>query len=335
MGDSSPGGELPGSFPRLRGKVRMGASRSLRREKAVGAVQFVARRDPAAPSAATESSALTHRTPSAVQSDDVGPHAPAAPVGPFQPWRYLYRLPVLLVLVVIGLPVLLVALVPGIRSVPLAGRSLGWRVQRRYARLLVRVLGMRMVIDGEPPEAPALVVANHISWFDIPLLHALAPMWLVAKHDIRDWLFIGWLARAVGTIFIARGDESSRKRASRRMTALLKRGRIVGIFPEGGIRPERGVNRFHARLFASAVRAGVPVVPVAIRYWRDGDVHDERVFGPGSTFLGLLVSMLARPACDAQLIVGQPLDSVGVSRRELALTSQARVTEMYGHAASR
>jgi 1-acyl-sn-glycerol-3-phosphate acyltransferase len=260
---------------------------------------------------------------------------PSAPVGPYQPWRYLYRVPTLLVLGVVGLPVLLAALLPGIRDIPVAGRGLGWRVQRRYARLLVRATGVRMRIIGDPPPSPALVVANHISGFDIPLLHALAPMWLVAKHDIRDWPLVGWLASVVGTIFIARGDESSRRRAARRMTALLKKGRIVGLFPEGGIRPERGVNRFHARLLSPAVRAGVPLVPVAIRYWRDGDVHDERVFGPGMTFSDLALSALARPPCDAQLFVGRPLDSVGVSRRELALSSQARVTEMYGHAAAR
>lgn len=259
----------------------------------------------------------------------------AAPIGPFQPWRYLYRLPALLVMGVVGVPVLLLALVPGIRDIPVAGKPMWWRVQRRYARMLVAVLGMRLRVIGELPRPPYLVVSNHISWFDIPLLHALEPMWLVSKDSIRDWPLVGGVARAVGTIFIERGNENSRRRAGRRMTALLKRGSIVGVFPEAGIQPERGVGRFHARLMAPAMRAAVPVLPVAIRYWRDGDVHDERVFGPNTSFLGLMFSMLARPACEGQVIIGRPLSTFGSGRSDLARLAQVQVTEMYGHAAAR
>lgn len=271
--------------------------------------------------------------PGSVALNQNAPESQAAPVGPFQPWRFLYRLPLLALLCVVGLPVMLLALVPGVRDIPAAGRPLGWRVQRRYARMLVPVLGMRLRVIGELPEPPYLVVSNHISWFDIPLLHALAPMWLVSKASIRDWPVIGGVARAVGTIFIERGNEVSRRRAGRRMTAVLKHGQVVGIFPEGGIRPERGVGRFHARLMAPAMRAAVPVLPVAIRYWRDGDIHDERVFGPGTSFAGLLFSMLGRPACEGQLIIGKPIVSLGAGRSELANLSQIQVTEMYGHAA--
>jgi len=267
--------------------------------------------------------------------EDDAPDSMAAPVGPFQAWGYLYRLSVLLAMCVIGLPLLMLALAPGIRNIPAAGKPLWWRVQRRYARMLVAVLGMRLRVIGELPKSPYLVVSNHISWFDIPLLHALEPMWLVSKESIRDWPVIGAVARAVGTIFIARGNEPSRRRAARRMTALLKRGSIVGVFPEGGIQPERGVGRFHARLMAPAMRAAVPVLPVAIRYWRAGDVHDERVFGPSTTFGGLLFSMLARPSCEGQVIIGKPISTLGAARSELARLSQVQVTEMYGHAAIR
>jgi len=275
---------------------------------------------------------LNQQVSTADETDERG-GTPAAPIGRRRSWRYFYRVPLLL-LCLLALPLLLLALLPGIRDLPVAGHSLGWRAQRRYARALVGATGMRLRVHGELPAGPMLLVANHISWFDIPVLHALSPMWLVAKHDIRQWLLIGPLARAVGTIFIARGDEASRRAAARRMTALLKRGRVVGVFPEGGIRPDRGVGRFHARLLGPAVRAGVPILPVAIRYWRDGDVHDERVFSGGTTFLGLLLANLSRPACEAQLWLGRPIPVAGDARRgDLARLAQQRVTGMYGHAA--
>ncbi|MCA1780398.1 MAG: 1-acyl-sn-glycerol-3-phosphate acyltransferase [Xanthomonadaceae bacterium] len=258
----------------------------------------------------------------------------APPIGPFQPWRYVYRLPALLLLCVPGLPILLLTLMPGIRDWPLAGQPLGRRAQRRYGRIMVTVLGMRLRLIGSLPKPPYLVVANHISWFDIPLLHAAEPMWLVAKDGIRSWPLIGAVARMVGTIFIERGCESSRRRAGRRMAALLRRGKVVGVFPEAGISTTRGVGKFHARLMGPAVRCEVAIVPVAIRYWRDGDIHAERVFGPGTSFLGLLFSMLARPGCEGQIIVGQPIVATDGRRSELARRAQVQVTELYGHAAA-
>lgn len=257
--------------------------------------------------------------------------------GPFQPWRYLYRLPTLLLLAICGLPVLLLALLPGIRDVDVDGRGLGYRVQQRYARMLLFVLGVRLKIRGTLPPAPYLLVANHISWFDIPLLHALEPMWLIAKDGIRSWPLVGWVARAVGTVFIARGSEASRRRVARRMAALLKHGQPIGIFPEAGISIERGVGRFHARLLAPAVRVGAPIVPVAIRYYRDGDVHAERVFGPGVNLLVLAMSMMARPPCEGQIMIAPALPTVSsagqlMSRSELARQAEQSVRGMYDHA---
>ena len=257
--------------------------------------------------------------------------AGSAPVGAFQPWRCLWRVPALAGVCLVGFPLMLLALLPGLRDVSVAGRPLGWRMQRRTARMVLFVLGMRYRRFGEVPEGPMLVVANHISWFDIPLLHAMSPIWLVAKSGIRDWPLVGGLARAVGTIFIERGSDASRRRASRRMAALLQHGKMVGVFPEAGIRAERGVGRFHARLLAPAVRTGTPLLPVAIRYWRDGDVHDERVFGPGTTFLSLLVTNLVRPPCEAQLIIGTPIAPGEAGRSDLAREAEEQVRRMYDH----
>ncbi|HMB40082.1 MAG TPA: hypothetical protein VKO85_13475, partial [Wenzhouxiangellaceae bacterium] len=62
---------------------------------------------------------------------------------------------------------------------------------------------------------------------------------------------------------------------------------------------------------------------------------DERVFGPGTSFAGLLFSMLGRPPCEGQIIIGKPIPALGASRSELASRSQTQVTEMYGHASVR
>jgi len=241
----------------------------------------------------------------------------------------LARLPLLLGHVFIGVPVVLLTFLPGLRDVEVRGLPLRHSSHRLWSRWMIRVFGVRLRVSGELPEGPWLAVANHISWLDIVLLHALWPMSLVAKAEIRSWPIIGLLAGVAGTIFIQRGSEASRRRVNRRMAALLKRGERVGIFPEGGISQKAGVGRFHARLFAPAVRARVPVVPVAIRYYRDGDLHDVMVFGRGENFAGNLLRLLAQPASEGQVMIGAPMSPGDQGRSGLARQAHDTVKAFY------
>jgi len=157
-------------------------------------------------------------------------------------------------------------------------------------------------------------------------------MWLVAKAEIRAWPLIGWLAEAGGTLFIVRGNLASRQKISRRMAALMRRGDRVGIFPEGGIRPDRGVKRFHAPLFASAIRTRMPVVPVAIRYEREDDLHEEFVFGSRESFLRNFFRLMAEPPLTGRIMIGEPILNYDNGRRQLAEKAGAVVKDFYDNA---
>lgn len=244
-------------------------------------------------------------------------------------WRLLWRIPLLALHVLIGIPLTLISFLPGIRNIPLGRRRLHQHTHVWWSRLMLRIFGIRLEIHGELPAGPCLIVANHISWMDIVLLHALWPMWLVAKAEIRGWPMVGSLAALAGTLFIQRGSEASRRRINRRMAALLKRGERVGIFPEAGISVEAGVGRFHARLFAAAIRADAPVVPVAIRYHREGDLHDVMVFAPGENFLANMLRLLAQPPCEGQLMIGQALRGEKGGRSALARRANEIVKAFY------
>lgn len=243
-------------------------------------------------------------------------------------WRLLWRLPLLLGYVLL-LPIGLLSFLPGIRDWPVGGMKLHMWVHRLWMRGVVAVFGLRLRVSGTLPEPPCLVVANHITWFDIPVLHALWPMGLVAKIEIRSWPLLGRLAEIAGSIFIQRGSQESRRRVNRRMAARLRRGEMIGVFPEGGIHPERGVKRFHARLFGSAIRAQVPIVPVAIRYWREGDLHDIVVLGPGVNLVSSVFRLLSQPAMEVQVMIGPSLTELHIGRDALARQAQEVVTSLY------
>src|SRR3954452_3322835 len=53
-------------------------------------------------------------------------------------------------------------------------------------RLFLRLFGVRVRVDGSPPGAsPTLVLANHVSWLDIPVLGSLLPLSFVAKSEVE------------------------------------------------------------------------------------------------------------------------------------------------------
>lgn len=246
-----------------------------------------------------------------------------------QPWRLIWRLPLFLVHVGVGIPLTLICFLPGIRALPAGGMTLMRRAHRTWQRVVLMILGVRLKVSGRLPDGPCLVVANHITWLDIVMLQALWPMWLVAKAEIRHWPLIGWLAHLAGTIFIQRGSVESRRQAARRMSALLKRGERVGIFPEGGIRRENGIKLFHAPLFGPAIRVRIPVVPLAIRYDRNGDLHDVMVFATGEPFIMNLLRIMAEPPSEGRLIIAPPIYMWDEGRRALAHRARDIVKSCY------
>jgi len=246
------------------------------------------------------------------------------------PLRLIWRLPLLLAHILIGIPLVLLSFLPGLRALPVGSMRLHQWTHRAWSRAMLRILGCRLQLSGALPPKAGLVVANHITWLDIVVLHAVWPIWLVAKAEIRDWPLVGVLAHLAGTLFIQRGSEASRKRIGRRMTALLKRGEFVGIFPEGGILPERGVKRFHARLFAPALRAEVPAIPVSIRYERSSDLHELMVFSTGQSFFDNFLRILRQAPFEARVVIGEPVMGEVGQRRQLAEACHQVVEASYG-----
>lgn len=140
------------------------------------------------------------------------------------------------------------------------------REGHRYARVLVKTLGLRLDVRGEIPGEPALLLANHRSYLDIPILLAQAPCTFLAKEEMGNWPLFGTAAELIETAFVRRDCRDSRRRA--RMAALdrVQRGVHFAAFPEGTTSHGPDVLPFFPGLFMVAAEHGLPVVPVALRY---------------------------------------------------------------------
>ncbi|MBQ0826070.1 lysophospholipid acyltransferase family protein [Streptomyces tagetis] len=138
---------------------------------------------------------------------------------------------------------------------------------RRWCRALVRAAGVRVRISGAAaPAGGLLLVADHVSWLDIPLLAAVRPARMVAKSEIRRWPVAGALAARAGTLFIERDRPRALPGTVARIAGVLRAGAAVAVFPEGSTWCGLARGRYRRAVFQSALDAGVPVQPVRVRY---------------------------------------------------------------------
>lgn len=243
--------------------------------------------------------------------------------------RLFYRLPLLLLHLLIGTPVtLLCQTTPG-HAIKVKGIPLSEIVSCWWSRVICFIFGLRVRVSGEFEHGPVLVAANHISWIDITLLHSTVAMGFVAKAEISKWPLVGSLAKSGGVVFHQRGDHNSASGVTTLMAERLREQRKVAIFPEGGILPGEGVKRFHARLFAAAIETGSPVQPAMVRYLRDGELYEDITFLPGEHFLANFFRLLMQRPCVAEVRILKPIDSAGKQRRQLAGEAEAQVRAAY------
>jgi 1-acyl-sn-glycerol-3-phosphate acyltransferase len=179
------------------------------------------------------------------------------------------------------------------------------------------------------------VVANHGSWLDIFVLNACDLVYFVAKSEVRGWAGIGWLARATGTLFIARrGTEAKAQQAM--LADRLQAGHRLLFFPEGTSTDAQRILPFKSTLFAAFLAEGLrerlQVQPVTVLY-RAPAGEDARFYGwwGDMDFGGHLLRMLAAPRHGAvEVTFHPPLRAAAFpDRKALAAAAEAGVRSSF------
>lgn len=186
---------------------------------------------------------------------------------------------------------------------------------------MLRVLGVALEVRGEPPAiGPVLLVANHVSWLDILVMHAARYCRFVSKADVQRWPLIGTLATGGGTIYIARESRRDALRVVHAMADSLRRGEVVAVFPEGTTGDGTQVMRFHGNLIQAAIAAAAPVQPVALSFVdaRTRATSQSASYIGDETLVGSLWRTLTGPPLVAVVHYGQAQSCDGRSRRQWA-----------------
>lgn len=201
------------------------------------------------------------------------------------------------------------------------------RVQAWAARML-QVLGIGLQVRGRPPAGgPMLLVANHISWLDILVMHAARHCRFVAKADVRHWPLIGALATGAGTLYIERESRRDAMRVVHHMAERLQAGDILAVFPEGTTSDGVDLLPFHANLIQAAIAAKVPAQPVALQFVDDatGRTSLSPCYVGDDTLVASLWRTVTGPRINAVVTFGDPQLPQGRDRRAWAADLRAAV----------
>jgi 1-acyl-sn-glycerol-3-phosphate acyltransferase len=153
-----------------------------------------------------------------------------------------------------------------------------------YHRWCCRILGFRIRVIGAPTTArPVLFTANHISYIDIAILGAIIPGSFIAKAEVADWPFFGWLAKLQRSVFVDRKVGSTARQRSA-ITDRLAAGDALILFPEGTSGDGNRVLSFKSALFGAVQREKglrpVVVQPVSLAYTRLDGIPIGRLYRP-------------------------------------------------------
>ena len=180
----------------------------------------------------------------------------------------------------------------------------------RTCRLMLRTIGVRFTVEGEPPPRTGVVASNHVSYLDILVLSAATPQVFLAKAEVRDWPVVGWFARAAGTQFIDRNRRSDVARQNTDFVHIVENDAVLTVFLEGTSTDGSTVRPFRSSLLEPAIVHRWPVTPAAIHYTcTGGDVAQDVCWWGDMGFFEHLFRLVRTDAVTAHVRFGAPVAS--------------------------
>ncbi len=222
-----------------------------------------------------------------------------------------------------------------------------WRAGRRtpalFHRLLCAALRVRVRIHGRPDDAGRrLIVANHVSWLDIPVLGSIEPMTFLAKDEVGAPALGGALARLQGIVFVDRRRPRRIPEVNAQMAQAMTEGEPVVLFAEATTGDGNRLLRFRSSHFEAVRQAAVGaraadavVQPVFLDYSRIAGLtvgrRDRPLFAwyGDMTFFSHLRGFLSIGGIGCEVYFGAPIHvSPQTDRKTIARSTEMRVRDL-------
>ncbi len=184
---------------------------------------------------------------------------------------------------------------------------------RMWALGNIKIIGIQIIDDGiQNPyiEKNAMVIANHISWLDIPILYTKHSVSFIGRAEIKRWPLINLLVKSGGTIFINRERKRDLVHINKVVSTELSKGATIGLFPEGRTGNGLQLQAFKPSLLESTIIAKSTIIPLVIQYYTlDGELTTKITYEGNTTLWqsiknslslnGILVKITSLPRVNA------------------------------------
>lgn len=188
------------------------------------------------------------------------------------------------------------------------------RIAQVWARACVRISGARLSVRGAEnlrKHPVAVYAANHTSYMDTPVVFSTLPFQfrILAKKELWSMPFIGWYLNRSGQIPIDTDNPRATFSSLSAGVKALRSGMPLFVFPEGSRTPDGELKGFLAGAAFLAIRAQVPVVPIAL-----SGVYDLLPIHAAHFY-----------PCSVTLVAGPPIETTGMTVRQTEeLTERVR-----------
>jgi 1-acyl-sn-glycerol-3-phosphate acyltransferase len=211
-----------------------------------------------------------------------------------------------------------------------ATKRIPGRWMRRFGKLSSRLApSWTFSWDGQPPPGIAdkayVVISNHESTADPFLLsHLPWDMRWIAKEEIFKLPLLGWMMHACGDIPLRRGDRTSVARMMASCEDTLRGGLSIMMFPEGTRSATGELLPFRDGAFELAIRAQVPLLPLALAGTRNCRPKGSLWFGHAKSHVRVLepIATAGMTPADMPSLRDTARDTIGAAvtqlRREMA-----------------
>lgn len=144
-------------------------------------------------------------------------------------------------------------------------RNKRW-ILKTWARSFSAIIRIRVEIIGTIPRPPFLLVANHITYFDMLVLAWATGCIFVSREDVEHWPLIGWIAKSLHMLFIDRSNRRDAMRVNGLIEKTLLEGDGIVIFPESRVSCALDVEPFKSPLLQPAIALDQAVHYASITY---------------------------------------------------------------------
>ena len=218
------------------------------------------------------------------------------------------------------------------------------KIPMLWHKIATSLVGLNIRVTGNiPKDRPLMIVSNHISWMDIPVLGSVMELSFIAKSEVNEMAGANFLSRLQRTIYVVREEKRKAGQQAQEITQRMLDGDAMVLFGEGTTHDGNRIGEFKSALLGAAQFAlkedavdHVMIQPVSIAYTKLHGMPMGRYTRAKAAWYGDMtlgshaINIMLQSAWDVEVIFGEPIIfDENSNRRKVAKEIQSQVRDNF------